>query len=155
MYDNYAHETSYTLTKYSRRLIERRLILDRPSATGTDKFSFKQVRASVCSPHTVLLYIISFMNGTMLFGLALFLPSIVNQLGFSSTRTQLISVPPFAAGFVCTLTFLRTVPVIVLIDNYTSSHARQFVPLRSVQGTRNCCHHQCDCLSHWFRPVSW
>ena len=40
-----------------------------------------------------------FMAGTMLYGLALFLPSIVNQLGFSSNKSQLLSVGPFAAGF--------------------------------------------------------
>ena len=35
----------------------------------------------------------------MLYGLALFLPSIVSQLGFSPNKTQLLSVGPFAAGF--------------------------------------------------------
>ena len=43
------------------------------------------------------------MVGTTLYGLALFLPSIVNQLGFSDTRTQLLSVGPFAASFFCRL----------------------------------------------------
>lgn len=41
------------------------------------------------------------MNGTMLYGLALFLPTIVNELGFSATHTQLVSVGPYAAGFAC------------------------------------------------------
>ena len=36
----------------------------------------------------------------MLTGLALFLPSIVMQLGFSPNKTQLLSVGPFAAGFI-------------------------------------------------------
>jgi MFS family permease len=51
------------------------------------------------SPHVILLVILFFMIGTTLYGLALFLPSIVNQLGFSDTRTQLLSVGPFAASF--------------------------------------------------------
>ena len=35
----------------------------------------------------------------MLYGLALFLPSIVKELGFGANKTQLLSVGPFAAGF--------------------------------------------------------
>ena len=46
-----------------------------------------------------MVFIMFFMVGTMLYGLALFLPSIVSQLGFSPTKTQLLSVGPFAAGF--------------------------------------------------------
>lgn len=44
---------------------------------------------------------IYFMGGTNLFGLALFLPSIVNQLGNSPNKSQLLSVGPFGAAFVC------------------------------------------------------
>ena len=46
-----------------------------------------------------MVFIMFFMVGTMLYGLALFLPSIVSQLGFSPNKTQLLSVGPFAAGF--------------------------------------------------------
>lgn len=53
----------------------------------------------MASPHVMLLFVPLFMDGALLYGLALFLPSIVNQLGFSATRTQLISVGPFACGF--------------------------------------------------------
>ena len=41
-----------------------------------------------------------FMTGMMGYGLAIFLPSIVNQLGFSPNATQLLSVGPFTAGFI-------------------------------------------------------
>ena len=40
------------------------------------------------------------MIGMMGYGLAVFLPSIVSQLGFSPNATQLLSVGPFLAGFV-------------------------------------------------------
>jgi hypothetical protein len=44
------------------------------------------------------------MKGTTLYGLALFLPSIVNQLGFTATTAQLLSAGPFVTGFsVCVL----------------------------------------------------
>ncbi|KAH0831944.1 major facilitator superfamily domain-containing protein [Lanmaoa asiatica] len=37
------------------------------------------------------------------YGIALFTPTIINELGFSATFAQLLSVPPFVAGCVCTL----------------------------------------------------
>jgi hypothetical protein len=81
-------------------IIERRLALDRPTTSPLDAFSFYQVFCALKSPHVIVLMAALFMNGTTLYGLALFLPSIVNQLGYSATRTQLISVGPFALAFV-------------------------------------------------------
>ena len=80
-------------------IIMSRLEKDRPSIKPVDKFTFKEVIRSASSPHVIMVFIMFFMVGTMLYGLALFLPSIVSQLGFSSTKTQLLSVGPFAAGF--------------------------------------------------------
>jgi hypothetical protein len=50
---------------------------------------------SVCSPHVIMVFIMFFMAGTSLYGLALLLPSIVDQLGFSAKKSQLLSVGPF------------------------------------------------------------
>jgi len=50
-----------------------------------------------------MLLIMFFMVGTTLYGLALFLPSIVDQLGFSPNKTQLLSVGPFVGGFFVTV----------------------------------------------------
>ena len=47
-----------------------------------------------------MVVIMFFMVGTTLYGLAFFLPSIVNQLGFSVNKTQLLSVGPFVVGFI-------------------------------------------------------
>ncbi|EJD00760.1 MFS general substrate transporter [Fomitiporia mediterranea MF3/22] len=93
------------LTQRERDIVTKRLILDRPTTSPLDTFSFWQVWRSWSSPQVILVFIALFMNGTTLYGerLALFLPSIVNQLGFSTTHTQLISVGPFAAGFAVTL----------------------------------------------------
>ncbi|KEF56746.1 uncharacterized protein A1O9_06936 [Exophiala aquamarina CBS 119918] len=44
-----------------------------------------------------------FCGGVMLFGLAFFLPSIVQGLGYGPIRTQLMTVPSFAVAFVVTL----------------------------------------------------
>ena len=46
-----------------------------------------------------MVFIMFVMDGTTLYGLAYFLPSIVKQLGFSANKTQLLSVGPFVAGF--------------------------------------------------------
>ena len=76
-------------------LLER----DRPSIKPVDKFTFKEIIRSASSPQVIMVSIMFFMAGTLHFGLALFLPSIVNQLGFGPNKTQLLSVGPFVAGF--------------------------------------------------------
>ncbi|PPQ69365.1 hypothetical protein CVT26_002520 [Gymnopilus dilepis] len=91
------------LTHEEKELIMERLERDRPYMKPVDSFSFKEVLRSLASPHVLMVFIIFFMIGTTLYGLALFLPSIVNQLGFSATKTQLLSVGPFAAGFFVSL----------------------------------------------------
>ena len=78
----------------------RRLEADRPSITSAVKFSFKEVKRSVGSPHVIMISTMMFMFGMMGYGLAIFLPSIVNQLGFSPYTTQLLSVGPFMVGFI-------------------------------------------------------
>ena len=77
----------------------RRLENDRPSIVPNDHFTFCEVLRSFTSPHVIIIFIMFFFTGTTLYGLALFLPSIVNQLGFSPNKTQLLTVGPFAAGF--------------------------------------------------------
>ena len=47
-----------------------------------------------------MVFIIFFCLGTTLYGLANFLPSIVNQLGYSPNHSQLLSVGPYAGSFV-------------------------------------------------------
>ena len=78
----------------------RRLEKDRPTITMVEAFSFKQIMLSASSPHVIIVTIMLFMTGMMAYGLALFLPSIVNELGFGTTETQLLSVGPFVAGFI-------------------------------------------------------
>jgi hypothetical protein len=76
-----------------------RLERDRPSIRPSDKFSGREVLRAIRSPHVIIVFILFFMVGTGTLGLALFLPSILSELGFSRTKTQLLSVGPFAAGF--------------------------------------------------------
>ena len=79
----------------------RRLEKDRPSITSAVKFSLKEVMRSVGSPHVIMVSIMAFtMTGMMGYGLAIFLPSIVSQLGFSPNATQLLTVGPLTTGFI-------------------------------------------------------
>ncbi|XP_006461486.1 hypothetical protein AGABI2DRAFT_222276 [Agaricus bisporus var. bisporus H97] len=99
-------QDSKFLTQSQKDLIKFRLEDDRPSVTPnipSDKFSFREILRSMTSIHVILLFIMLFFVGTTLYGLAYFLPSIVNQLGFSPVKSQLLSVGPFAAGFFVTL----------------------------------------------------
>lgn len=93
----------FFVTDEDKDVLQRRLIRDRPSVTPHDRFSLKEVFRSLSSPHVLMVFVMFYMMGTTLYGLALFLPSIVNQLGFSPNQTQLLSVGPFAAGFFVTL----------------------------------------------------
>ena len=81
------------------RLIMARLERDRPSIKPADKFSGIEILRSIRSPHVIIICFMFFMNGTCGYGLALFLPSIVSELGFSRNKAQLLSVGPFAGGF--------------------------------------------------------
>ena len=59
-----------------------------------------------------MLFIMCFMAGTIVFGFALFLPSIVSQLGFSPNTTQLLSVGPSAVAFFSEQLFkVRSLPL--------------------------------------------
>ena len=84
-----------------------RLERDRPSIKPVDKFTFKEIMRSVNSPHVIMVFIMFFMIGTTLYGLAFFLPSIVDQLGFGANKTQLLSVGPYVAGFIGGYIFLN------------------------------------------------
>ncbi|KAF9227690.1 MFS general substrate transporter [Gyrodon lividus] len=68
-----------------------------------DGFSWIEVVRSAKSIHVWLLAIVLFFNGTTLYGLAYFEPSIVAGLGYAGNRAQLMSVPPFAVAFVSSM----------------------------------------------------
>ncbi|KAI0301014.1 MFS general substrate transporter [Multifurca ochricompacta] len=64
-------------------------------------FSWSEVASAFTdAPHILMLAVTSFFNGVTLFGLANFIPTIVNSLGHSPNLTQLLTVPPYACSFV-------------------------------------------------------
>ncbi|KAG6919693.1 hypothetical protein DXG01_002639 [Tephrocybe rancida] len=66
----------------------------------TDVFSWKEVGQAFLLPQVLFVAGIFLFAGIILASLAYFTPSILVALGYTATRAQLMSVPPFAAGFV-------------------------------------------------------
>ncbi|KXN92713.1 hypothetical protein AN958_06991, partial [Leucoagaricus sp. SymC.cos] len=91
------------LTEEEKGAITARIEQDRPAFLNGGRFHPREVGRALLSPHVVMIILINFFNGTTVFGLAIFLPTIVNSLGFSPIRSQLLSVGPFAAAFLVTL----------------------------------------------------
>lgn len=65
-----------------------------------DTFSWREVGKAFTLPHVWMLSIVFFFTGTTLYALAYFTPSIVQGLGYTAARAQLMTVPPFAVAFV-------------------------------------------------------
>ncbi|KAF8891690.1 major facilitator superfamily domain-containing protein [Infundibulicybe gibba] len=69
---------------------------------ANDGFSWAEVRKTFKLPQFWFLFVVYFLNGTIVFSLGYFTPSIVQGLGYSPIRTQLMTVGPYAFAFVLT-----------------------------------------------------
>ncbi|GES64676.1 MFS transporter [Aspergillus terreus] len=69
----------------------------------SEKVTFKKVVSVLADLHVWIACAVLFCSGVCLFGLAYFSPSIVQALGYSNTKTQLMTVPPYVCGFVVTM----------------------------------------------------
>ncbi|KAG8763389.1 Proteasome subunit alpha type-4 [Ceratobasidium sp. 423] len=83
--------------------VNEMLRLDGNDGTSHEPFSWSSVFSAFKAPQVILLCIPLFFSGVTLFGLAFFAPTIVNSLGYSPIRTQLMTVPPYAVSFVVSL----------------------------------------------------
>ncbi|QRV74824.1 major facilitator superfamily transporter [Ceratobasidium sp. AG-Ba] len=91
------------LSKEETEAVAEMLRLDGNDTTHHEPFSWSSILSAFKAPHVILLCIPLFFSGVTLFGLAFFTPSIVNSLGYSPVRTQLMTVPPYAVSFVVSL----------------------------------------------------
>jgi len=80
----------------------KRLESDGP-AKESNSFNATALRSTFGSPHIWIVCLALFCNGTSLFGLANFAPSIVKSMGYQGTKLQLFTVPPFAIAFFATM----------------------------------------------------
>ncbi|KAK0475665.1 major facilitator superfamily domain-containing protein [Armillaria luteobubalina] len=85
------------------RPTEREYVTSLVVESGGEKFEWREVRKAFVAPHVWILGVIFFFSGAVLYGLAFFTPSIVQSLGYTAARAQLMSVPPFAAAFVMSI----------------------------------------------------
>ncbi|KAI9433910.1 MFS general substrate transporter [Lactarius indigo] len=99
--------TNYqVLTEQERETYCRDLADDWSGDADTDgtyqeTFSWSEVASAFTdAPHVLMLFLPLFFDGTMIYGLANFTPTIVNALGHSPNYTQLLTVPPYACSFV-------------------------------------------------------
>ncbi|KAK0445879.1 major facilitator superfamily domain-containing protein [Armillaria borealis] len=86
------------------RPAEREYVASQVVESGGERFEWKEVRKAFVAPHVWILGVVFFFSGAVLFGLAFFTPSIVQSLGYTAARSQLMSVPPFAAAFALSMT---------------------------------------------------
>lgn len=91
------------LAPADRARVIRRLKADKQASAGHEDFQMKFLWQSLTDWKTYMFAVI-YMGAVMpLYAFSLFLPTIINQLGYSSTRANLLSVPPYAVAAVLTI----------------------------------------------------
>lgn len=82
----------------------RRLKGDQQSSAEHEEFKVAYLVAA-CRDYKMWLGMIIYMGCDMpLYAFSLFLPTIIKDMGYSSTRAQLLTVPPYAAAAILTVT---------------------------------------------------
>lgn len=72
------------------------------NSRGPEKFEWSHVRMAILNTNASLMAVIGFCTVLTMASMSLFLPSILNAMGFNSIQSQLMSVPPYAwATIVC------------------------------------------------------
>ena len=112
--------TAKFLTPEERKHVLARLSKDN-DASREEKFTWNGVRQALKDPK-IYLYGICFHTICMPgYTLSLFLPIIINDLGYSATHAQLLSIPPHLIAFITTMSFAvhaertkRRAPYIIL-----------------------------------------
>ncbi|KAJ7611771.1 major facilitator superfamily domain-containing protein [Roridomyces roridus] len=88
--------TARFLNEEERAYVNAKLVEDGVINESADGFNWGDVVKGFFSIHIMLVGVIFFFSGT-------FTPSIVQSLGYTASRAQLMSVPPFSVAFVLTM----------------------------------------------------
>lgn len=91
------------LTPDDRARVLRRLRADKQASASHESFQTKYFWQSVKDWKTLLFAIIYMGADGSLYAFSLFLPTIIQNLGYTSTTANLLSVPPYAAAAVITV----------------------------------------------------
>ncbi|KAK0187560.1 major facilitator superfamily domain-containing protein [Armillaria mellea] len=134
------------------RAAEREYVASLVAESGGERFEWREVRKALVAPHVWIISVVFFFLGAILFGLAFFTPSIVQSLGYTAARSQLMSVPPFATAFalsvvtaylcdrlpvrglVCIVTSIITLIGFVIFLTSSSAHTRYGSLFLSIPG---------------------
>lgn len=81
--------------------VERRLAAD--SNSLSDEFQFKYVGQALKDWKIWVMSLIAIGTFTPLYSISLFLPTIIKELGYSNNAAQLMTVPPYVLGCICTI----------------------------------------------------
>jgi len=91
------------LSEDDRRRVVRRLKEDQQSSAEHEEFKLDYLWATLKDWKTYTGMIIYMGCDGALYAFSLFLPTIIKQLGYSSTRAQLLTVPPYIVAAVLTI----------------------------------------------------
>ena len=91
------------LSEDDRRRVVRRLKADQQSSAEHEEFRMSYFWASVKDWKTWLFAIVYMGCVGPLYAFSLFLPTIIQDLGYKDTKAQLLSVPPYAAAAILTV----------------------------------------------------
>lgn len=92
------------LSEQDRARVVRRLKQDQQSSAEHEEFKMKYVWLAI-KDYKMWLGMIIYMGCDMpLYAFSLFLPTIISELGYKTTKAQLLTVPPYAAAAILTIT---------------------------------------------------
>jgi cyanate permease len=91
------------LSEDDRRRVLRRLAADQQASAHHEKFNMAFLWESLKDWKTYAFAVIYMGTDGSLYAFSLFLPTIIRELGYTSTRANLLSVPPYAAAAVMTI----------------------------------------------------
>ncbi|KAJ5143279.1 uncharacterized protein N7515_002066 [Penicillium bovifimosum] len=91
------------LSDIDRKRVLRRLAEDQQSSAEHEEFKMDYFWASLKDWKTYTGAVIYMGADGSLYAFSLFVPTIINELGYSSIRAQLLSVPPYAAAAIVTV----------------------------------------------------
>ena len=91
------------LSEEDRLRVLRRLKADKQSSAEHEEFKMQYFWAAVKDWKTYTSAVIYMGCDGALYAFSLFLPSIISELGYSSIKAQLLSVPPYVAAAILTI----------------------------------------------------
>lgn len=90
------------LTETERAFVLHRLKSDQQFSVAGETFKSKYIWQSLGDWKTWMSLLVFMTIGGPLWSFSLFLPSIINELGYTSTRANLLTVPVYALGCIFT-----------------------------------------------------